>query len=115
MSYTKVINPRFPHTCVIRRGEYDQLEDVEEQNSVIVYEGECRNFQQEYVKTTGEVMQSIRCTAIPLTNRDWTEETLPRENDWITAVYSDHTEEGMVIDKQTTNLGTDIYWTYERN
>lgn len=109
-----VHNPRFPHTVVISRaGEFDQFDDSSSPEYTIVYSGKCRNYQQEYVKTSGEVAQSVRCLAIPVPYGSW--ETIPLENDIVEVNMDSHVEKGRVIDKQPNNFGTDIYWMYERN
>lgn len=109
-----VDNPRFPHTVVISRfGAFDQFGDTEETTMTTVYSGECRSYQQEYVKTTGEVMQSVRCLAIPVKNGEWT--NAPLENDHVEVNVGGIVESGRVIDKQPNNFGTNIYWAYERN
>lgn len=109
-----VNNPRFPHTVTITRGgTFDPFGTSESPDYTVVYEGECRSYQQEYVKTSGTVAQSVRCLAIPIAYGEW--ENIPLENDIVVVDLSSHTETGRVIDKQPNNFGTDIYWAYERN
>jgi len=111
----KVSNPRFPHTVQILRGaDFDQFGTSETPTYTTIYEGVCRGYQQEYVKTTGVVMQSVRCLAIPIKNKEWNG-NLPMENDLVILNNGDTVEKGRVIDQQPNNFGTNIYWAYERN
>ena len=112
----KISNPRFPHKVVVTRElPFDPLEQVEPSGAKVIYEGVCRSYQKEYVSTTGDVMVSKRVLSLPLTLKDWTAETIILENDLVEVDYGSYKEEGIVVDKQPNNLGTDIYWNYGRN
>lgn len=112
----RISNPRFPHKVVVTRVlPFDPLEQIEPSEAKVIYEGVCRSYQKEYVSTTGDVMTSKRVLSLPLTLKDWTADTIILENDLVEVDYGSYKEEGIVVDKQPNNLGTDIYWNYGRN
>ena len=112
----RISNPRFPHKVVVTRVlPFDPLEQIEPTEAKVIYEGVCRSYQKEYVSTTGDVMTSKRVLSLPLTLKDWTADTIILENDLVEVDYGSYKEEGIVVDKQPNNLGTDIYWNYGRN
>lgn len=112
----KISNPRWPHVVKITRTvPFDPLVQIEPEEAKVVYEGKCRSYQKEYVSTTGEVMTSKRILSLPTKLSDWTSETIILENDMVEVNYGSYVETGIVVDKQPNNLGTDIYWSYDRN
>nr|DAV38593.1 MAG TPA: hypothetical protein [Caudoviricetes sp.] len=106
-------NPRYPHKVVITRpGESDPFSE-DEAAPMLIYEGVCRSYQKEYVSSTGYVMVSKRVLALPVSLTEWMD--VPKEKDNVVVDYGCYKEQGIVIDKQPNNLGTDIYWEYGRN
>lgn len=99
----------------MRNVDYDPLVDIEPTGARVIYNGVCRSYQKEYVSTTGDVMVSKRVLSLPMALQDWTPDTIILENDLVEVDYGSYKEEGIVVDKQPNNLGTDIYWSYGRN
>lgn len=138
----QIDNPRFPHYCRILR--YSATEPMEDQHNVsdydpmadeplagkdggdtertnlpdgvtVIYDGECRSDNRDTISDNGEVIASYRTLALPLTQDEWTEETIPLEGDKIELQRFGYKEYGEVIDKRPSNLGTHILWKYVRN
>lgn len=109
-------NPRFPHTCVIRRSvnPIDPMED--DQEGVVIYEGVCRSFDFHTTSDSGEVLTSTRKLSLPVRQQEWDEEhPIPIEGDTVEVDKGSHREYGIVIDKMPGNLGTHLLWRYVRN
>ena len=132
---TKVNNPRFPHCCRIVR--YAETEPMEDQSNVdydpmaddtakpngndlpegatVIYQGICRSDNRDTISDNGDVIASYRTLALPQTQDEWTEETVPQEGDKIELQRYGYMEYGLVIDMRPSNLGTHILWKYVRN
>lgn len=121
-------NPRFPHTCVITRpvANSNPLED--EQESVVIYEGQCRSFDFHTTDSRGDVITSTRKLSLPVRQNEWRtadedsssgegtgKMLIPLEGDKIIVNKGSHTEYGIVIDKMPSNLGTHLIWRFVRN
>lgn len=107
-------NPRYPHKCTItRQRETDAMFD--ESESVVIYDGECRSFSKTTVSDSGEVITSLRVLSIPTLQSEWTEDTVPREGDIVHVDKGSFTEDGIVVDKEPTNLGTHVLWRDDKN
>lgn len=140
-----VNNPRFPHYCrIIRFTEVgpmeDQgiasetmLDDVTEncigctcsdcecpcadvgEGAKVVYRGACRGYSRNTISDNGDVNTSYRWLSLPVTQDEWTEDTIPLEGDKVIVQRYGYKEYGLVVDKQPSNLGTHILWKYVRN
>lgn len=108
-------NPRFPHTCVISRPLLgNALED--EQEGVVIYEGECRSFDYHTTDGKGDVITSTRKLSLPVRQNEWdSEHPIPIEGDTIEVDKGSYREYGVVIDKMPGNLGTHLIWRFIRN
>lgn len=107
-------NPRFPHKCTItRQAATDAMSDCSE--SVVVYEGECRSFSKTTASDSGEVITSLRVLSIPILQSEWTEDSVPIEGDIVHVDKGAFTEDGIVVDKEPTNLGTHVLWRDDKN
>lgn len=109
-----VSNPRYPHTCKITRIDADNPRSDSDEG-IVIYEGICRSFDVQTTSDKGEVVTSNRKLALPQKQDEWTEETIPQEGDVIVVQKFGFTEQGIVIDRMPTNLGTHILWKYGRN
>lgn len=140
-----VNNPRFPHYCrIIRFAETgpmeDQsiasetmLDDVTEncigctcsdcecpcadagEGAKVIYKGACRDYSRNTISDNGDVNTSYRWLSLPVTQDEWTEDTIPLEGDKVIVQHYGYKEYGLVVDKQPSNLGTHILWKYVRN
>lgn len=140
-----VNNPRFPHYCRIIRfteaGPMDDqsivsetmLDDVTEncigctcsdcecpcadagEGAKVVYRGACRGYSRNTISDNGDVNTSYRWLSLPVTQDEWTEDTIPLEGDKVIVQRYGYKEYGLVVDKQPSNLGTHILWKYVRN
>lgn len=81
----------------------------------VLYEGKCRSDNKAVTSDNGEFNVSYRTLALPLKQDEWTEETIPAEGDRIELQRFGYTEQGIVVDKRPSNLGTHILWKYARN
>jgi len=109
-------NPRFPHTCVIRRTAVPSSPMEDEGESVVVYEGECRSFDFHTTSDSGEVLTSTRRLSLPVRQQEWNEDRpIPLEGDTVEVDKGSHKEYGVVTDKMPSNLGTHILWKFIRN
>lgn len=132
----KIKNPRFPHTCKIYRSVVsDSIKDTdvdvddpneddpnidddpnvdegskEQTKEIVRYEGKCRSYDHDTTSDKGDVITSVRDLALPLTQEEWTEETVPHKGDWVEVDKLTFKEKGAVIDVRPNNLGTDVLW-----
>lgn len=140
-----VDNPRFPHFCrIIRFAEVGPMEDqtiasdimsdevsqncigctcsdcdcpcaIAGEGAKVVYRGVCRGYSRDTISDNGDVNTSYRWLSLPVTQDEWTEETIPLEGDKVILQRYGHKEYGLVVDKKPGNLGTHILWKYVRN
>ena len=132
------VNPRFPHSLTLKRVTVvsstddpfvDPVEDdpfaeqsatpaVEQQSGTTetadvetetLYEGECRSYRNVVTKTRDGVLVSDYVIAMPRVDFA----ILP--GDKVSVVANNRTMEGVVVDSQTTNLGTNIWWNQKEN
>lgn len=109
-------NPRFPHTCVIRRRIDDDDPMTDDTATEIIYEGACRSFDFHTTSGNGDVITSVRKLSLPVKQSEWGETMpIPLESDMIEVDKGSHKEYGIVVDKMPSNLGTHILWKYGRN
>ncbi len=109
-------NPRFPHTCVIKRRTDDDDPMTDDQYSQIIYQGKCRSYNVNTTSGTGDVIISNRKLSLPVKQKEWGESRpIPIEGDRVEVNKGSYTESGEVIDKMPGNLGTHILWKYGRN
>ena len=127
-------NPRFPHALTLTRVTVVPSEDdpfvggvdsdpFAEQvpgngglnandsgsSSETLYEGECRSYRNVTTKTRDGVLVSDYVIAMP--RADFA--ILP--GDKVSVVANNRTMTGVVVDSQTTNLGTNIWWNQKEN
>ena len=127
-------NPRFPHALTLTRVTVVPSEDdpfVEgvdsdpfaEQvsgngrrnandsgsSSETLYEGECRSYRNVTTKTRDGVLVSDYVIAMPRVDFA----ILP--GDKVSVVANNRTMTGVVVDSQTTNLGTNVWWNQKEN
>lgn len=110
-------NPRFPHYCKITRAEaHDPLKDEDEENDVVIYEGECRAYDKNTTTDKGDVITSYRGLALPVDRSGWgSMGVVPKEGDSIVVDRGGYKEYGRVIDKNPANFrGTHLVWKYGR-
>lgn len=136
------INPRFPHTLTLTRVtvvpsdddpfvdpvEDDPFAEESETGAVeqtagnaasgsgdaetdveTIYEGECRSYRNVMTKTREGVLVSDYVIAMP--RADFA--ILP--GDKVSVVANSRSMEGVVVDSQTTNFGTNIWWNQKEN
>ena len=123
-------NPRFPHTCVITRPAVNSNPLEDEQESVVIYEGQCRSFDFHTTDSRGEVITSTRKLSLPVRQNEWVsiddnsssstvdlsdKWLIPLEGDSIIVDKGSHREYGIVVDKMPSNLGTHLIWRFVRN
>lgn len=127
-------NPRFPHTLVLTRVTVTESESdnpfvvpVEDDPFAVetpeapsapvssatetetIYEGECRSYRNVVTKTRDGVLVSDYVIAMP--RADFA--ILP--GDIVEVQANNRTMRGVVVDSQTTNLGTNIWWNQKEN
>lgn len=127
-------NPRFPHTLTLTRvtaisqegqpssvvpaeddpfGVQHEPTEVAEpsENAGVetIYEGECRSYRNVVTKTRDGVLVSDYVIAMP--RADFA--ILPGDQVLVVANY--RTMKGVVVDAQTNNLGTNIWWNQKEN
>ena len=127
-------NPRFPHALTLTRVTVVPSEDdpfvggvdgdpFAEQvsgngrrnandsgsSSETLYEGECRSYRNVTTKTRDGVLVSDYVIAMP--RADFA--ILP--GDKVSVVANNRTMTGVVVDSQTTNLGTNVWWNQKEN
>lgn len=136
------VNPRFPHTLTLTRVtvvpsdddpfvdpvEDDPFAEESETGAVeqtpgnaasgsgdaetdveTIYEGECRSYRNVTTKTRDGVLVSDYVIAMP--RADFA--ILP--GDKVSVVANSRSMEGVVVDSQTTNFGTNIWWNQKEN
>ena len=137
------VNPRFPHTLTLTRVTVvsseddpfvDPVEDdpfaVESETPVVdskggstetptkddeetetetLYEGECRSYRNVVTKTRDGVLVSDYVIAMPRVDFA----ILP--GDLVSVIANNRTMKGVVVDSQTTNFGTNIWWNQKEN
>jgi len=110
-------NPRFPHTCVIKRpvlSDDPMIDDGGE--DVVIYEGECRSYDFHTTSSAGDVLTSNRKLSLPVRQQEWDDDhPIPLEGDIVEVDKGSHKEYGVVLDKMPGNLGTHILWRFVRN
>ena len=127
-------NPRFPHMLTLTRvtvvnpgddpfappvnddpfaeqGASPSVSSADEQEMAVetIYEGECRSYRNVVTKTRDGVLVSDYVIAMP--RADFA--ILP--GDKVSVVANNRSMEGVVVDSQTTNLGTNIWWNQKEN
>lgn len=126
-------NPRFPHMLTLTRVTVSSSTDnpfvvpVEDDpfaengparaeptisgstETEILYEGKCRSYRNVVTKTRDGVLVSDYVIAMPRVDFA----ILPGDKVVVTA--NNRTMEGSVVDSQTTNLGTNIWWNQKEN
>jgi hypothetical protein len=132
-------NPRFPHTLTLTRvsvvssgddpfvdnpveddpfaeevatpvvAEPEGGKDESETTIETLYEGECRSYRNVVTKTRDGVLVSDYVIAMPRVDFA----ILPMDK--VVVVANNRTMEGVVVDSQTTNLGTNIWWNQKEN
>lgn len=106
------VNPRFPHSLVIRRSVSADSGDPFNRSSDTtdtLYEGVCRSYRNVMTKTRAGVLVSDYVIAMPRASFA----ILP--GDRLTVTANNRTMEGKVVDSQTTNFGTNIWWNKKEN
>lgn len=128
-----ITNPRFPHTLTLSRvtatvpGDDPFVVPAEddpfaEENPAqaetpssgtaeteTLYEGECRSYRNVVTKTRDGVLVSDYVIAMPRVDFA----ILP--GDKVSVEANNRQMEGVVVDSQTTNLGTNIWWNQKEN
>ena len=107
-------NPRFPHWCRITRPVENTNPMVDEQTEQVIYEGECRSFDNHTTSQRGDVITTARKLSLPVRQQEWDCRMIPLEGDSIEVCKLSHKEYGIVKDKMPGNLGTHIIWEYVR-
>lgn len=126
-------NPRFPHTLFLSRAtavssddpfavaveddpfaEEGETPSVEvsapaQTEDVTLYDGVCRSYRNVTTKTRDGVLVSDYVIAMPRVDFA----ILP--GDRVVVGANNRTMEGVVVDSQTTNLGTNIWWNQKEN
>lgn len=126
-------NPRFPHTLTLTRVTAVPSQDdpfvvpveddpfAEESPAQAeapssgstevetLYEGECRSYRNVVTKTRDGVLVSDYVIAMPRVDFA----ILP--GDKVSVNANNRTMKGVVVDSQTTNLGTNIWWNQKEN
>lgn len=106
------INPRFPHTFILSRVSVAVSDDPfaeGSETSTTLYEGECRSYRNVVTKTRDGVLVSDYVIAMPRVDFA----ILP--GDHVTVTANNRTMVGKVVDSQTTNFGTNIWWNKKEN
>lgn len=116
MAIIRPNNPRFPHICRITRA-IDEDPMVDENESVVIYEGKCRDYDKNTVSDKGEVLNNFRGLALPIDREWWIAiGTVPREGDEVVVDRGTHKEAGRVVDVNPANFGgTHLVWKYSRS
>jgi hypothetical protein len=116
MAITRPDNPRFPHHCTITRAVAEDPM-VDESETTIIYEGECRAYDKNTTSDKGEVLNSFRGLALPVDREGWIAlGVVPREGDEVTVDRGTHKEIGRVVDVNPANFrGTHLVWKYGRS
>lgn len=112
-----IVNPRFPHTLILSRATVTPSQDdpfaVEDASSAsavaVLYKGVCRSYRNVTTKTRDGVLVSDYVIAMP--RADFA--ILP--GDKMVVEANNRTMDGVVVDSQTTNLGTNIWWNKKEN
>ena len=115
MATTRPDNPRFPHHCTISRA-IDEDPMVDESESTIIYEGDCRAYDKNTTSDKGEVLNSFRGLALPIDREGWTAlGRVPQAGDMVDIDRGTHKEYGRVLDVNPANFGgTTVIWKYGR-
>ncbi len=115
MAITRPDNPRFPHHCTITRAVAEDPM-VDESETTIIYEGECRAYDKNTTTDKGDVITSYRGLALPVDKSGWgSMGVVPKEGDSIVVDRGGYKEYGRVIDKNPANFrGTHLVWKYGR-
>ena len=108
-------NPRFPHTCVIKRPVENDNPMEDDDNFVAIYKGRCRSYAYHTTSDSGAVLVSTRKLSRPVDQQEWTSGNIPQEGDIIEVDKGSYKEYGVVIDRMPGNLGTHLLWKYGRN
>lgn len=127
------VNPRFPHTFSLSRvtatasqddpfvvpveddpfagqGQTPKVEPSPGQaEAETLYEGECRSYRNVVTKTRDGVLVSDYVIAMPRVDFA----ILP--GDIVVVDANNRTMRGVVVDSQTTNFGTNIWWNQKEN
>ncbi len=127
------VNPRFPHALSLSRvtvtvpgddpfvvhAEDDPFAEEGPAHAEVhssgttetetLYEGECRSYRNAVTKTRDGVLVSDYVIAMPRVDFA----ILP--GDLVGVVANNRTMNGVVVDSQTTNLGTNIWWNQKEN
>lgn len=128
-----IANPRFPHTLTLSRvtavvpgddpfvGHAENDPFAEEGSAQAeapssgttetgtLYEGECRSYRNVVTKTRDGVLVSDYVIAMPRVDFA----ILP--GDKVSVNANNRTMKGVVVDSQTTNFGTNIWWNQKEN
>lgn len=103
-------NPRFPHTLALTRVTAASQDDPFAATApVTLYDGECRSYRNVVTKTRDGVLVSDYVIAMPRVDFA----ILP--GDKVSVEANNRQMEGVVVDSQTTNLGTNIWWNQKEN
>lgn len=108
-------NPRFPHKCKIIRHSDNGDPMTDEDEGIVIYEGECRGYDKLTTSIGGDVISSYRELSLPLTQWEWRKDTIPQEGDRIELDKGSYVEKGEVVDRMLGNFGTHLLWKYVRN
>lgn len=126
-----IANPRFPHTLILTRvtvtassedpfvvpveddpfaeGAEPPVAQSSSAETETLYEGECRSYRNVVTKTRDGVLVSDY--VIAMHRADFA--ILP--GDKVVVEANNRRMEGVVVDSQTTNLGTNIWWNKKEN
>lgn len=101
-------------------GSETEKDPVEESQTTVIYEGECRSYKINTTSDKGEVITSQRGLALPLNQDGWDElGVVPMEGDEIVVVHGTTFKEyGRIVDKNVATAsfaGTHLVWRYGRN
>lgn len=77
--------------------------------TVTIYKGKCRSYRNVVTKTRDGVLVSDYVIAMPRANFA----ILP--GDKVSVVANNRSMDGVVMDSQTTNFGTNIWWNQKEN
>ena len=116
MATTRPKNERFPHQCIITRA-VDEDPMVDEGETVVIYDGKCRDYDKNTVSDKGDVLNNFRGLALPLDREGWIAAgKVPREGDMVEVDRGTHKESGRVVDVNPANFrGTHLIWKYGRH
>lgn len=105
------VNPRFPHILTISRATATARRDdpFVSPSFDTLYYGECRSYKNVATKTRDGVLVSDYVIAMP--RADFA--ILP--GDILLVEANNRTMDGVVVDSQTTNFGTNIWWNQKEN